>query len=215
MYFEDVTIGFTDFVGFTQSTELLAAEELVHLLHEYFMGFDRIIERYHLEKIKTIGDSYMFAGGLPARTSSHTVDMVLAAFEIVDLVEKMAETAPNWRARVGLHTGPVIAGVVGTHKFAFDIWGESVNLASRMESSGAPNKINLSERTYARVKDFFACENRGKVKIKDGREFDMYFANSILPGLMNENEVPPAGFVRRYRTYFRKDLPAFPTKIKS
>jgi adenylate cyclase len=210
MYFEDVTIAFTDFVGFTRSTELLAAEDIVHLLNEYFSGFDLIMERYGLEKIKTIGDSYMFVGGLPVRNPSHPIDMVLAAFEIINLVEQKSVTAPNWSVRVGMHTGPAIAGVVGIHKFAFDIWGDSVNLASRMESSGAPNRINLSERTYARVKDFFACESRGKVQIKDGREFEMYFVNSVLSSLTGDTANLPSGFARRYKTYFKHELRSFP-----
>ena len=120
MYFEDVTIGFTDFVGFTLATERLAAEELVGLLHEYFTAFDRIISRYGLEKMKTIGDSYMFVSGLPELWPSHPVDAVLAALEIVETVKDMARRADgiDWKIRVGLHTGPLIAGVVGINKFA-------------------------------------------------------------------------------------------------
>jgi len=211
MYFEDVTIAFTDFVGFTQSTELLAAEDLVHLLHDYFLGFDRIMERYGLEKVKTIGDSYMFAGGMPVRSPSHPIDVVLAAFEMINLVEQKSVAPPGWSVRLGIHTGPVIAGIVGIHKFSFDIWGDSVNQASRMESSGAPNRINLSERTYARVKDFFACESRGRVRIKDGREFEMYFVNSVQLNLMSDKGSPPPGFARRYKNYFKRDLCAFPS----
>ena len=172
MYFEDVTIGFTDFVGFTLATEKLAAEEIVGLLHEYFTAFDRIVSRYGLEKMKTIGDSYMFVSGMPDRRPSHPVDAVLAALEMVETVRTMArpDEGIEWQMRVGLHTGPVIAGVVGIHKFAFDVWGDSVNFSSRMESSGAPNRVNLSERTYSRVKDFVRCTPRGRVVTKDGRE---------------------------------------------
>ena len=212
-YFEDVTILFTDFVGFTLSTEKLAAEELVELLHDYFTAFDQIVTRYRLEKMKTIGDSYMCISGLPNRNPAHPVDMVMAAFEMLEAVRQRQrpDRLAQWKVRIGIHTGPVIAGVVGINKFAFDIWGDTVNYSSRMESSGEANRINLSERTYSRVKDFFACEHRGKVLTKEKREMDMYFANGILPVLLNgSGHVPPPAFVRRYNVYFQKDPPSFP-----
>lgn len=213
MYFEDVTIGFTDFVGFTIATEKLAAEEIVGLLHEYFTAFDRIVSRYGLEKMKTIGDSYMFVSGMPDRRPSHPVDAVLAALEMVETVRSMAR--PNegieWQMRVGLHTGPVIAGVVGIHKFAFDVWGDSVNFSSRMESGGAPNRVNLSERTYSRVKDFVRCTPRGRVLTKDGREAEMFFADGVYEKLIDAGvEGIPAAFARRYRIYFQQAVRAFP-----
>lgn len=212
-YFEDVTILFTDFVGFTLSTEKLAAEELVEMLDDYFTAFDRIVSKYRLEKMKTIGDSYMCISGLPSRNPAHPVDTVLAAFEMLHAVEERAGRgrALGWKVRIGIHTGPVIAGVVGINKFAFDIWGDTVNYSSRMESSGEANRINLSERTYSRVKDFLACEPRGKVLTKDKRELEMYFATGILPSLLdNSGQTPPPAFVRRYNVYFQKDPPAFP-----
>jgi class 3 adenylate cyclase len=211
-YFEDVTILFTDFVGFTLSTERLAAEELVEQLHDYFTAFDQIVARYRLEKMKTIGDSYMCISGLPLRNPAHPVDMLMAAFEMLHAVQERAQ----WKVRIGIHTGPVIAGVVGINKFAFDIWGDTVNYSSRVESSGEANRINLSERTFSRVKDFFACDYRGKVVTKDKRELDMYFAQGILPGLVNGSpEIPPAAFLRRYNVYFQKDPPAFPAFLVS
>jgi adenylate cyclase len=212
MYFEDVTIVFTDFVGFTLSTETLAAEQLVEALHEFFTEYDRIIERYGLEKLKTIGDSYMFAGGLPVRSSSHPVDALLAAFELIEATKRLGRQnlKTNWRVRIGVHTGPVIAGVVGIRKFAFDIWGDSVNFSSRMESSGVPDRINISPATYTRVKDFFACEPRGKIKTKDKRKIDMYFVNGITPDLLVKSPGSVAAFERRYRIYFHRDLTAFP-----
>ena len=212
-YFEDVTILFTDFVGFTLSTEKLAAEELVDLLHDYFTAFDQIVARYRLEKMKTIGDSYMCISGLPMRNPAHPVDMVMAAFEMLHAVEARQQPgrAAQWKVRIGIHTGPVIAGVVGINKFAFDIWGDTVNYSSRMESSGEANRINLSERTYSRVKDFFDCQYRGKVLTKEKRELDMYFANGISPALVNGSaQIPPPAFARRYNVYFQKDPPAFP-----
>jgi class 3 adenylate cyclase/CheY-like chemotaxis protein len=215
MYFEDVTIIFTDFVGFTRSTENLAAEELVNILHDYFTAMDRITERYGLEKLKTIGDSYMCAGGLPVRNPAHPVDAMLAVFDILELVDQMRQSGrgADWSIRIGVHTGPVIAGVVGVRKFAFDIWGESVNVASRMESSGVPNRINVSERTYSRIKDFFACEHRGKVRTKDGHELDMYTPVGVQPKLLADGGDPPPAFARRYRTYFRRELSQFPRSL--
>jgi adenylate cyclase len=212
-YFEDVTILFTDFVGFTVSTEKLAAEDLVVILNEYFTEFDHIVKRYGLEKMKTIGDSYMCLSGLPARNPAHPVDTVMAAFEMLEVVKRRdREGSPvRWKIRIGIHTGPVIAGVVGINKIAFDIWGDTVNYSSRMESSGEPNRINLSERTWSRVKDFFECEHRGKVLTKEKREYDMYFANGVLGTLVKDgHESPPPAFVRRYHVYFQKDPPAFP-----
>ena len=210
-YFEDVTILFSDFVGFTRATENLAAEDLVNLLHTYFTTFDKIVGRYGLEKLKTIGDSYMLVGGLPERNPSHPVDAVLAAFEMVKAVEDLSSEEAPWKVRIGIHTGPVIAGVVGIKKFAFDIWGESVNFSSRMESSGEANRINMSARSYSRVKDFFACEARGQVTTKEGKAYDMYFAKGILPKLIDDRtQSPPPAFVRRYRIYFQKNPPDFP-----
>ena len=210
-YFEDVTILFSDFVGFTHATENLAAEDLVNVLHSYFTSFDKIVGRYGLEKLKTIGDSYMLVGGLPERNPSHPVDAVMAAFEMIKAVEELSSEEAPWRVRIGIHTGPVIAGVVGIKKFAFDIWGETVNFSSRMESSGMPNRVNMSARTYSRVKDFFECEERGNVKTKEGKEYSMYLAKGILPKLIDDKtQAPPPAFVRRYRIYFQKSPPSFP-----
>lgn len=211
MYFEDVTIVFADFVGFTFSTEELPADELVQILHAYFSAFDAIMARYGLEKLKTIGDCYMFAGGMPDRSPSHPVDSILAAMEMIYVTEQLAASGPvNWKLRVGVHTGPVIAGVVGIHKFAFDIWGDSVNLSSRIESSGVPNQVNMSASTYARVKDFFTCEKRGRIKIKHGRELEMYLVQRAA-GLVASKEMPAKQlFAQRYVAYFRKNPPAFP-----
>jgi class 3 adenylate cyclase len=217
-YFEDVTIIFTDFVGFTLSTEKLAAEDLVRALDDYFTIFDQIVERYYVEKMKTIGDSYMYVAGLPLdrrarRAPSHPVDAVMAAFEMVEAVKQRAlsENSVRWSVRVGVHTGAVIAGVVGIQKFAFDVWGDSVNTASRMESSGVANHINMSYATYVRVKDFFDCEHRGKIPTKDKREIDMYLAKGLLPSLVGDGTlIPPEAFLRRYRVYFQKEPPSFP-----
>jgi class 3 adenylate cyclase/ligand-binding sensor domain-containing protein len=176
---EDITVCFTDFVGFTLSCENLIPCELVEALHKYFTEFDQIIDRYGLEKLKTIGDSYMFVSGIPKTNPAHAVDAVLAALEIVEVVESFADSSPGWSIRVGVHSGPVVAGVVGLRKFAFDIWGQTVNIASRHESSGQPNCVNISARTYELVRDFFHCEPRGSVPTKEGRNLEMYFARCI------------------------------------
>ncbi len=217
-YFEDVTILFTDFVGFTRSTARLSAEELVANLQDYFTAFDRIVDRYGLEKLKTIGDSYMCAGGMPVRNPAHPVEAVLAGFELLETV--LARDCPDnparWAVRIGIHTGPVIAGVVGIRKFAFDVWGDTVNLSSRMESSGVPNRINVSRATHRRIKDFFHCEHRGKVPTKDGDALDMYFVNGVLPGLLEEPDeegVPPA-FRKRFQIYFQREPVAFPAILR-
>jgi adenylate cyclase len=217
-YYEDATIGFVDIVGFTEAAETLSAEELVDTLHDYFTAFDIVVERYGLEKLKTIGDAYMFVGGMPVRNSTHPIDAILAASSIVEVVESKAgrETGPNWKIRIGMHTGPVIAGVVGIRKFAFDIWGESVNISARLQGAGSANRINVSDRTYTRIKDFFTCSHRGLTRIKGDRIIDMYFVDGILPALQTSTFVAdaPEGFRRRYESYFRKSLPAFPERWK-
>jgi len=206
-YFHDVTVLFTDFAGFTRQTEKLAAEDLVQLLNGYFSAFDSIVDRFGLEKLKTIGDSYMCVGGLPHETSSHPIDAVLAAMQMIGAMREFNRNSNvKMEVRIGIHTGPVVAGIIGMQRFAFDIWGETVNFSSRMESSGMPGRINVSEKTYSRIKDFFACEHRGKVPTKEGKEYDMYFVSGILPSLddKRKNGVP-ALFQRRYRAYFRRD----------
>ena len=212
-YLEDVTIIFTDFVGFSSSVETLAAEDLVHMLHDYFSTFDEIAARYGLEKLKTIGDSYMCAGGLPERNPSHPVDAVMAAMEIVNAVIERSgsNNQINLAIRVGIHTGHVIAGIVGKQKFAYDIWGESVNFASRVESSSAPNRIALSGQTYLRIKDFFECEKQIKTNPKVSQNMELYFVKGFLPSLIDDSkQTPPTAFSRRYHSYFEKEPPAFP-----
>ena len=219
-YFEDVTVLFTDFVGFTLNTEKLAAEELVNVLHGYFTGFDRIVDRYGLEKMKTIGDSYFCVGGLPVRSPSHPVDSLLAAFELVNEVQNCRlPSGVCWAVRVGMHSGPVVAGVVGIKKFAFDVWGDTVNLGSRMESGGAANRINVSESVYRRAKDFFTFEARGRMLTKEKKELEMFLVSGMQPALLEGDDDPstvaPPAFVKRYRTYFGKDPIAFPQFLRS
>ena len=177
--FESVTVLFSDFKGFTKYSENLSPEALVETIGFYFSKFDEITEKYGLEKIKTIGDAYMCAGGLPFPTEDHAHNMVRAAFEIAEFVEETKNNVDaselNFDIRIGINTGPVVAGVVGSKKFAYDIWGDTVNVASRMESMSEPGKINISENTYEIIKDTFNCEYRGKIQAKGKGEIEMYF----------------------------------------
>lgn len=184
--YKRVSVMFTDFKGFTKACEKLNPKEIVTQLHEYFVKFDDITEQYFLEKIKTIGDSYMCVGGLPIRNKSHPFDSVLAALQIQnfmneDYIQRLREDKPTWELRLGIHTGEVVAGVVGRKKFAYDIWGDTVNIASRMESSGAVGMVNISGTTYEFIKDYFICQHRGKIEAKNKGAIDMYFVAGIKP----------------------------------
>ncbi|MFH0866619.1 MAG: adenylate/guanylate cyclase domain-containing protein [Bacteroidota bacterium] len=188
-HFQNVSVMFTDFVDFTRITESLKPSELVEELNIFFYRFDEIITRYNLEKIKTIGDSYMCASGMHSGDSDSTRKIILAAFELLNYVnERNTEKKKNgdllWEIRIGIHTGDVIAGVVGKKKFAYDIWGDTVNTASRMESSGAVGKINISGNTFNRIQNFFNCEYRGKIDVKNKNNIDMYFVESIKNEIM-------------------------------
>jgi class 3 adenylate cyclase len=162
----------------------MTPEQLVIELNECFMKFDEIIDRHGLEKIKTLGDGYMCAGGIPTPNVTNPVDIVLAGLEIQlymnqFALERQKQNKLAWQVRLGIHSGELIAGVVGKKKFAYDIWGDTVNTASRMESSGEPAKVNISGTTYELVKDFFDCTYRGKIPAKNKGEISMYFVNCI------------------------------------
>ncbi|WKK65662.1 adenylate/guanylate cyclase domain-containing protein [Lutimonas zeaxanthinifaciens] len=177
--FESVTVLFTDFKGFTELSEDLSPEDLVKSVDYYYQKFDEIIKENSLEKIKTIGDSYMAAAGLPFPQKDHAKKLLSAAFEIDAFVKETKLNGPEgikkFDIRIGLNSGPVVAGVVGSDKFAYDIWGDTVNIASRMESSSIPGKINISESTYRLVKDDFDCEYRGEIQVKNKGKLKMYF----------------------------------------
>ncbi len=182
VHFDQVTVLFTDFKGFTAMSEVLTPQQLVRDLNECFSAFDHIMEKHGIEKIKTIGDAYMAAGGLPTPNSTHALDVVKAALEIRDFIAegkalKIAKGLPYFEIRIGIHTGPVVAGIVGVKKFQYDIWGDTVNTASRMESSGEVGQVNISEATYALVKDTLGLRftPRGKVQAKGKGEMEMYF----------------------------------------
>ncbi len=178
--FDSATVMFTDFKGFTLVAEKLPPDVLIAELDECFSLFDEIVEKSGLEKIKTIGDAYMCAGGLPTANTTHPIDVVRAAIAMqcqlrALMRQKRAEGKPIFEMRIGIHTGPVIAGVVGKHKFAYDIWGDTVNIAARLEQCSEPGKINISETTYRAIKDHFPCIHRGRLEAKNKGEIDMYF----------------------------------------
>ena len=205
VFYNAATVLFTDFEGFTLIAENLAPHDLVRELDQCFSYFDATIARYGLEKLKTIGDSYMCAGGVPVANQTHAFDCVLAALEIQAFMNRMksikaGQGLPYWELRLGIHTGPLVAGVIGEKKFAYDVWGDTVNIASRCESSGAAGRINISGAVYERVRDLFVCEYRGRVPAKHKGEIDMYFVNGIRPELSVDGagKVPNADFHRAY-----------------
>ena len=180
--YENVSVLFTDFKGFTTIADSLSPEELVLELNKCFIAFDTIIEKYGLEKIKTIGDSYMCAGGLPTPGGNHHYNIVKAAMEIQSYIfdnneKRKSLGLPLWEIRIGINNGPVVAGVVGSKKYAYDIWGGTVNIASRMESSGVPGQVNISAAAYEKIKDKFVCIYRGKIHAKNVGEIDMYLVD--------------------------------------
>ena len=188
--FTMVTVMFTDFKDFTTMSEKISAELLVDEIHACFSAFDHILDKYNIEKIKTIGDAYLCASGLPVSTHTHAIDMLNAAIEIRDYMlqrkkEKEAKGEIPFELRIGIHTGPVVAGVVGVKKYAYDIWGDTVNIAARMEQNSEAGKINISGATYELVKDKpvgqadkFRYAYRGKIKAKNKGEIDMYFVET-------------------------------------
>ena len=175
-----VTVMFTDFKDFTAVSEKVSGELLVDEINYCFSAFDYIVQKHKVEKIKTVGDAYICVGGMPALTFTHAVDIVNAAIEIRDFMlqrkkEKEAKGEIPFELRIGIHTGPVVAGIVGVKKYAYDIWGDTVNLAARMEQNSDAGKINISGSTYGLVKTKFKCEHRGKIDAKNKGEIDMYF----------------------------------------
>jgi class 3 adenylate cyclase/uncharacterized protein HemY len=178
--FDQVSVMFTDFKSFTIHADKLSPQELVEELNTCFIAFDNIIEKYGLEKIKTIGDSYMCAGGIPSPDKQHVHNIVKASLEIQEYIvlnnkRKIADGQEPWDLRIGVHVGPVVAGVVGKKKYAYDIWGSTVNIASRLESNGEPEQVNISASVYEIVKNDFTCSYRGKIYAKNVGEVDMYF----------------------------------------
>ncbi len=175
--YKNVSVLFTDFVNFTGISESLTPTELVEEIHQNFTAFDAIMEKHGIEKIKTIGDAYLAVCGLPNEVADHAQRITKAALEIQAF---MLTNGGKFQVRIGIHSGQVVAGIVGVKKFAYDIWGDTVNMANRMESNSEPGKINISQATYELIKEEFACEHRGKINAKGKGEIDMWFVNRKL-----------------------------------
>jgi adenylate cyclase len=211
--YESASVLFTDFVGFTQIAEGFTPQQLIEELDTCFSQFDRIAKEHKLEKIKTIGDAYMAVGGVPLTNCTHAVDCVLAALAIEQVVsrlreQEMAENRPYWQIRIGIHSGDLVAGVVGSEKFSYDVWGDTVNTASRLESSGVAGRINISGSTYELVKHFFDCECRGKIAAKNKGEIEMYFVNGIRSELAIDPWTPNKRFYELYERLGLSQEPA-------
>jgi adenylate cyclase len=179
-YYDEVTVLFTDFVNFTANSERIGVQEVLNELNICFTEFDSIMEKYNLEKIKTIGDAYLAVSGLPVSNDQHAKNAVNASLEILSYIQQRKKDNPNaLDIRIGIHSGPIIAGIVGVKKFAYDIWGDTVNTAARMEQNSSSGKVNVSEATYQLIKDDFTFEHRGKIETKGKGAMEMYFVNQI------------------------------------
>ena len=194
MRFDQVSVLFTDFKGFTAASGVMDPTELVSILHTCFSAFDTIIGKYNIEKIKTIGDAYMCVSGLPKGNPNHARDLILAGLEFQAFVESKAGDDFPFTMRLGINSGSVVAGIVGIKKFSYDIWGDAVNTAARMESNGEIGRVNISESTYQLVKDEFHCEPRGAIEAKGKGKLNMYFVNEP------KNELIEMLSLNQYRT---------------
>jgi adenylate cyclase len=213
-----VTVLFSDIQGFTKIAEETNPEVLIDELDKFFFYFDSVVEKYGIEKIKTIGDAYMCAGGIPEKNRTNPVEVILAALEMKAYMNRLKETTETegmkfWDIRIGIHTGTVVAGVVGQKKLSYDIWGDTVNTASRMESSGEAGKINISGTTYEFVKEFFICEYRGKMPVKYKGELEMYFVIGIVPELCDNNGFPNRRFIVKMQRIKLQDVEEVITKM--
>jgi len=207
--FELVTVLFSDIQGFTKIAEEMNPEVLIDELDKFFFHFDSVVDKYNIEKIKTIGDAYMAAGGIPVKNSSNPVEVVLAGLEMQHYMKDLKKKKKTniWDLRIGIHTGPVISGVVGHKKLSYDIWGDTVNTASRMESSGEGGKVNISGTTYSLVKEFFICEYRGKLPVKYKGNIDMYFVTGLRPELsVDLHGIPNRRFFLKLQLIRLKDI---------
>ena len=213
-----VTVLFSDIQGFTKIAEETNPEVLIDELDKFFFYFDSIVEKYGIEKIKTIGDAYMCAGGIPEKNRTNPVEVILAALEMKAYMTRLKQTTELegmkfWDIRIGIHTGTVIAGVIGQKKLSYDIWGDTVNTASRMESSGEAGKINISGTTYEFIRDFFDCEYRGKIPVKYKGELEMYFVKGIKPELCDEIGGPNRSFIVKMQMIKLQDIEEMVTKM--
>jgi len=192
-YTPAATVMFADMASFTRLTERMAPAQLIDLLDQYFSMFDEIVTRHGLEKVKTIGDAYMAVAGVPEANRLHAIDSCLAALELQAAIQRMKSQReksrlPALEARIGLHSGPVIAGVVGKRRLTFDIWGDAVNIAARMESNGAPGRVNISETVAGTVGALFELEPRGDIDAKNKGALKMYFLNRLKPEYAGDAE---------------------------
>ena len=209
--YEMVTVLFSDIQGFTKIAESMNPELLIDELDRFFFHFDSVVEKYSIEKIKTIGDAYMAAGGIPKKSITNPIEVVLAALEMQNYMKQLKKTKIDiWDLRIGIHSGPVIAGIIGHKKRSFDIWGDTVNTASRMESTGEAGKVNISSETYKLVKDYFICEYRGRLPVKYKGNIDMYFVKGLRPELsINLVGLPNRKFFLKLQLLRLSDLEEF------
>ena len=192
-YHESVTIMFADFEGFSRLTERIEPKSLIEQLDQFFSAFDAIVERHRLEKLKTIGDAYMCVGGLPEPNRTHEVDSCLAALSFLEFMRRTNTQReklhlPRWELRIGIHSGPVMAGVVGQRKFIYDIWGDAVNIAARLEAAGGAGRVNLSDTVYNRVRPLMEFDARGAVEVKNKAPINMHFLTRIKPEFSRDAE---------------------------
>ena len=195
-HFDSVTVLFTDFVGFTKTAETLSPRQLIADLDRYFLRFDQLLAACGMEKLKTIGDAYMAAAGVPEPSGSHALDAAMFGLGLREAVaaigtDQQAAGLPVFPIRIGLHTGPLVAGVIGEQRFLYDLWGDTVNTASRMESKGEPGRINISAATHALLAPWFECTPRGRIEVKGKGEVEMFFLERLKP----EFSVDAAGLV--------------------
>lgn len=209
----NASILFCDLVGFTKIASTLSPEDLLTELDECYSHFDRIVSMRGLEKIKTIGDSYMAASGITENNRLHTVDSVLSALKIQEFLRKYQKSQkrkglPSWKVRIGIHCGPVVCGVLGEERFNFDIWGDTVNIAQRMEANGEADKVNISQDIFEQTKDFFDFEYRGKIPVKGKGEMEMYFVLRVKEELSvgRKGRTPDLNFLQKYMEIQKKGI---------
>ena len=184
--YKSASVLFTDFVGFTATSAKMEPKKLIEKLDAYFVEFDKITSRYGIEKIKTIGDAYMCASGIPVENENNALSLTLAGLQLKTYCERLkteqqAHGEVFWDLRLGIHSGPIIAGVVGVKKFAYDVWGDTVNTASRVESNGDLNTLNVSETTYNKIKDYFVCDFEKEVNAKGKGIMKIYQVDRLKP----------------------------------
>ena len=207
VYYESVSILFTDFKNFTSTARYLKPQQLVKKLDLAYQEFDEVCLVHSVEKLKTIGDAYMCVAGLPIGNKTHPIDICLVALKFQKIISVIKDLFKNefnedfWDIRIGIHSGSVISGVIGKSKFSFDIWGDAVNVAARLESGCIENRINVSHSTYEFAKDFFEFEYRGKFEAKNRGSMDMYFLNRIKPELAEREIRPNQKFLDMYEEF--------------